>query len=73
MKCFRCGGTVQKIVTDLPFKTKSNSIVIIRSLPVLQCSTCREYEIEDEPMKYVETKLFSADNFAELEIVRYAV
>ncbi len=73
MKCYRCGGAVDKIVTDLPFKTKSNSTVIICNLPVLQCSSCREYEIEDEAMKYVDAKLFSIDSSAEVEIVRYAV
>ncbi len=73
MKCYHRGNNLQKVITDLPFKTKNNSIVIIRSLPVLQCESCREYEIEDATMKYVEEKLSSLDNAAELEIVRYAV
>ncbi len=73
MKCYRCGGTMQRIVTDLPFKTQKNSTVIIKNLPVLQCDTCREFELENEAMNYVESKINSVDNSAELEIIKYAV
>lgn len=73
MKCNRCGNRMQKVVTDLPFKTSNNTTVIIKNLPVLQCESCREYELEDETMRYVDTKLKSVDASAELEIVKYAV
>lgn len=73
MKCYRCGNRMQKIVTDLPFKTSNNTTVIIKNLPVLQCESCREYELEDETMHYVDIKLNSVDTEAELEIVKYAV
>ena len=73
MKCYRCGNGMQKIVTDLPFKTSNNTMVIIKNLPVLQCESCREYELEDETMQYVDKKLISVDTTAELEIVKYAV
>ena len=73
MKCFRCGNKMHKVVTDLPFKTSNNSTVIIKNLPVLQCESCREYELEDEAMRYVDAKLKSVDASAELEIVKYAV
>ena len=73
MKCYRCGNRMQKIVTDLPFKTSNNTTVIIKNLPVLQCESCREYELEDKTMHYVDLKLSSVDTEAELEIVKYAV
>jgi len=73
MNCYRCGSKMQKIVTDLPFKTSNHTTVIIKNLPVLQCESCREYEIEDESMRYVDAKLNSIDSAAELEIVKYAV
>ena len=73
MKCNRCGNSMQKVVTDLPFKTSNNTTVIIKNLPVLQCESCREYELEDETMRYVDTKLKSVDASAELEFVKYAV
>ena len=37
MKCRICGGAMDEKVTDLPFKIGDSSIVIVRSLPVLQC------------------------------------
>jgi len=71
MKCYRCGNMMQKIITDLPFKTRNNTTIIIKNLPVLQCESCREYELEDETMIYVDAKLESVDASAELEIVKY--
>ena len=73
MKCHQCGGSIQKVVADLPFKTKNMATIIIRGLPVLQCDSCREYELEDETMKYVDQKLKTMNNATELEILRYAV
>ncbi len=72
MKCYKCGNNMQKIVTDLPFKTNNNTTVIIKNLPVLQCESCREYELEDETMRFVDSKLESVDASTELEIVKYA-
>ena len=73
MKCYRCGNNMQNIVTDLPFKTSNNTTVIIKNLPVLQCESCREYELEDDTMRYVDERLKLVDASAELEIVNYAV
>ena len=72
MKCNRCGAKLMKTRTDLPFKIGSHSIVIVKEMPVLQCSTCIEYEIEDSVMMKVEKILDSVDKSAELEIVRFA-
>jgi YgiT-type zinc finger domain-containing protein len=38
VKCRVCGGAMDESVTDLPFKIGDTSIVIVRSLPVLQCA-----------------------------------
>ena len=43
MTCYSCGGDFEKIITDLPFKIRNSSIVIIRRLPVLQCKNFNEY------------------------------
>jgi len=59
-------------VTDLPFKITDTAIVIVKSLPVLQCESCREYMIEDSVMVRVDEMLSSADSSIELEVVRYA-
>jgi YgiT-type zinc finger domain-containing protein len=41
-----CAGQLESRVTDLPFKVGDSSIVILRSLPVLQCRQCGETELE---------------------------
>jgi len=63
---------MEKRKTDLPFKTGESSIVIIKDLPVLQCSECHEYALVDGVMSEVERILASVDKSAELEIVRFA-
>jgi YgiT-type zinc finger domain-containing protein len=72
MKCHVCGSQLQPLVTDLPFKQDSHSIVIIKELPVLQCAHCGEYLLDDSVMTWVESVLDRMDPSAELEIVRYA-
>jgi YgiT-type zinc finger domain-containing protein len=59
-------------VTDLPFKIGDTSIVIVRSLPILQCRQCGESELESDAMARVDLLLASVDRSAELEVVRYA-
>ena len=73
MKCRTCGAKLEKVVTQLPFKVNGESIVIVKDLPVMQCSSCQEYLLEDEVMARVEELLKKADTAIELEIVRYAV
>jgi len=73
MNCHICGGKLGPIKTDLPFKLDNNSIVIIRSVPVLQCSNCKEYLLEDEVMAYVDQLLEKHSKSSELEVIRYAV
>lgn len=72
MKCHVCGGTLQRGVTDLPFKVSQGTIVVIKGLPVLQCDNCTEYSLEDAVMVQVDRILERADEAAELEVVRYA-
>jgi len=50
MSCHICGGFLNKIITDLPFKIDESSIIIIKKIPVLQCTNCSEFIIEDVVM-----------------------
>ena len=59
-------------ITDLPFKVSDSSIVILRSLPVLQCRQCGETELEQATMLRVDQLLAAVDVSAELEVIRYA-
>ena len=72
MKCRVCGGTMEERVTDLPFKIGDASIVIVRSLPGLQCRQCGETELRDLEMVRVDRLLAAVNHTSELEVVRYA-
>ena len=72
MKCHVCGATLERHTTSLPFKRDENCIVIVRSLPVLQCCNCSEYLLEDSVMAWVDKILADVDPSAELEIISYA-
>ncbi len=72
VKCRICGGAMEQRVTDLPFKIGDTSIVIVTSLPVLQCRQCGEAELESEAMSRVDRLLSAVDRSSELEVVRYA-
>ena len=72
MKCHVCGARMESTVTDLPFKVGEQAIVILKGLPVLQCSGCSEYLLDDPVMKRVEEILEKVDIAAELEVIRYA-
>jgi len=72
MKCHTCGGELEKIVTDLPFKVSQGSIIIIKRLPVLQCRNCNEYLIKDPVMQKVDKLLNKVNTAVEVEILNYA-
>ncbi len=59
-------------VTSLPFKVTENTIVILKSLPVLMCESCTEYLLEDSVMERVEQILEKVNSDAELEVIQYA-
>ena len=72
MKCTVCGGKLEPVATDLPFKLSQNSIVVVKNLPVLQCSNCTEFLIEDPVYARVEKLMDSVNEAVELEIIQYA-
>ena len=72
MKCHVCGSKLEPLITDLPFKISDETIVILKSLPVLQCENCREYLLDDPVMASVEKILEKVNVPAKLEVIRYA-
>lgn len=72
MKCAVCGAQMRSTTSDLPFKTLDQSIVILKSLPVLQSETCAQYLIENAVLGRVDQILAAVDGAAEMEIIRYA-
>ena len=71
MKCTVCGAKMNSVISDLPFKTTESSIVILKSLPVLQCENCPEYLIEDAVLSRIDEILVGISGEAELEVIRY--
>lgn len=72
MKCYNCGGKLEDVITDLPFKISNRSIVIIKNLPLLQCQNCNEYLIEDAVMARIDVILSNVTSDIEVEILSYA-
>lgn len=72
MKCHVCGSRLKAVTTDLPFKAKENSIVIMKNLPLYQCESCSEYLLDDPVLKRVEDIIRNVDTAAELEVIKYA-
>ena len=72
MKCTACGAKMRSTTSDLPFKMTDQRIVILKSLPVLQCENCAQYLIEDAVLGRVDEIFATLDGAAELEIIRYA-
>lgn len=72
MRCTMCGAELKAKRTDLPFKVRETSIVILKNLPVLQCENCPEYLIEDAVHSRIDGILNRVDSEAEVEIIRYA-
>ena len=72
LNCHNCGGSLENLITNLPFKLSDDCIVIVKGLPILQCRNCNEYVIEDKVMEKVDDILNKIDTTAELEVLSYA-
>ena len=72
MRCEVCGAELKATKTDLPFKVRDAGIVILKSLPVVQCASCPQYLIEDAVLARVDKILERVDRGIELEIILYA-
>ncbi len=72
MRCPHCGSNMVAGVTNLPFKVRENTIIIVKELPVLQCENCSVYLLEDSVMEQVDKLIEGVDSAAELEVIRYA-
>ena len=71
MPCTVCGATLRLTTSDLPFKVREHTIVILKNLPVLECTNCAQYLIADHEFSRVEQMLAQVNGAAELEILRY--
>jgi YgiT-type zinc finger domain-containing protein len=72
MKCHICGSDMEEIITSLPFKISQTTILILKDLPLLQCTGCPEYLLDDVVIEHVDNILERVDTAAELEVMKYA-
>ena len=47
MRCNVCGAEMRSTKSDLPLKMTEQTIVILKSRPILHCENCAQYLIED--------------------------
>jgi YgiT-type zinc finger domain-containing protein len=67
-----CGFDMERVATNLPFKVKETTIIILKDLPASECNNCKEYLLEDHVVERMDKILESIDTAAELEVIRYA-
>lgn len=72
MKCTVCSSEMRQTATDLPFKLADRAIVIVKDLPLFQCTRCREYLFVDATLARIDELLAKVDVDAEVEIIRFA-
>lgn len=72
MRCHICGGNMQSIKTDLPFKLDDRRILVVKDIPVLQCNSCGEYLLSDLVTETLDNLIEATNKNVELEIRRYA-
>lgn len=72
VKCHLCGSRMESLRTDMPFKLENQRIIVVKGIPVEQCSSCGEYIIHDPIMERLDALFASMDEAAELEIRRFA-
>ena len=72
MRCTKCGGKMESTTGDLPFKVRTNSIVIVKNLPLWQCENCDEYLLDDAVMERIDAMLLNLRDDVEVEILSFA-
>jgi len=72
MKCHVCGTQMKSVVTDLPFRVDRSVMIILRELPLLECSECSAYALEDVVMARVHEMVHGLVSPSHLHVVRYA-
>lgn len=72
MKCTQCGALMEARHTDLPFKLGDTTIIVIRSVPVLECRGCTEYLVRDADMQRIEQILERRAMDEQLAVIQFA-
>jgi YgiT-type zinc finger domain-containing protein len=71
-KCPLCDGSFKKGMTTVTIDS-GDSLVVLRNVPAMICSSCGEEYIEDNVMKAIEQKVsIQKEQKKEVEIYSYA-
>jgi len=73
MKCHVCGTPMRRVVADLPFRVNLSVIIILRGLPLVECSKCSAYALEEEVMERVHEIVGRLRSPSHLEAVLYTL
>jgi len=71
MKGHVCGNSVTRVVSDLPFRVNRSVMIILRDLPLMECSECGAYALEAMVMERVHEIVERLDSPSHLDAVLY--
>jgi len=72
MKCHVCGTSMTRVVSDLPFRVNRSVMIILRDLPLMQCTECSAYAFEERVMETVHEIVNRLQSPSHLDAVLYA-
>jgi YgiT-type zinc finger domain-containing protein len=72
MTCRTCGAKLKPARADLPFRRGDDSIVIVRGLPVMRCTECAVYFLEDSVITKIQELLVLIKKGSRLDVIPYA-
>lgn len=71
MKCHVCGTSMIRVVSELPFRVNRSVMIILRDLPLMECSECGAYALEAMVMERVHEIVERLDSPSHLDAVLY--
>ena len=72
MTCRTCGAKLKPVRADLPFRREDESIVIVRGLPVMRCTVCSVYFLEDSVITKIQELITLIRKSSQLDVISYA-
>jgi hypothetical protein len=72
MKCHVCGTSMTRVVSELPFRVNRSVMIILRDLPLMECTEYGAYAFEQKVMERVHEIVERLDSPSHLDAVLYA-
>lgn len=72
MKCHVCETPMTRVVSDLPFRVDRSVMIILKDLPLLECSECGAYALEETVMERVHEIVQKLRSPSHLDAVLFA-